>query len=417
LRLPVDTHVRRDERMVCGLDVGTRKTCAVAVRLYPDGTPEVAGSGHADSCGLVKSVIVNLDEAGASIRRAVEDLEAKSGICLDWVMAGISGAHIGSHHCRAAASVEGKYREVTARDMAQVILASQSISLPPGREILHMLPQEFLLDERNGIRDPVGLAGSQLAVRVHAISADSALTQNLIHAANLARTRVRKVAFQPLASGEAVLTADEKEAGAALIDIGGGTTGIALFVGDSVPFASVIPVGGGHFSSDLADGVGAPTHEAERIKREYGNVLLERVPCDEAIRVKGFGNRDRREVSRREACEILRYRALELLQLVKDELVRSGLGERLVAGAVFTGGGSMLEGILELAGEILQMPARLGLPLEFDGMTAELAHPAYAGAIGLAMLQAREISAKNRQRAWPPAASSLTQRFLSWIGN
>jgi cell division protein FtsA len=410
-------HLRRDERIVCGLDVGTRKTCAVAARLYPDGILEVVGSGYADTRGLIKSVIVNLDAAAASIRRAAEDLESKSGISVDWLMAGISGEHIGSHHCRAAANVEGKHREVTARDMAQVIDASQSISLPAGREILHVLPQEFLLDDRKGIKNPVGLAGSQLAVNVHAISADSALTQNLIHAVNRARMRVRKVAFQALASGEAVLTPDEKEAGTALIDIGAGTTGIALFVKDSVPFASVIPVGGDHFSSDLVDGVSAPTHEAERIKREYGNVLLENVPRDEAITVRGFGNRCAREVSRREACEILRYRALELLQLVKDELGRSGLRERLMAGAVLTGGGSLLEGLLELAGEILQMPARLGLPLDLDGMTAELAHPACAGAIGLAMLDAREVRAKMSRSAWQAAMPSLTHRFLSWMGN
>jgi len=377
----------------------------------------VAGSGHADSSGLVKSAIVNLEEAGASIRRAVEDLESRSGLCLDWVMTGITGAHIGSHHCRAAAGIEGKYREVTERDMAQVMRASQSISLPQGREILHVLPQEFLLDERQGIRDPVGLAGSQLAVKVHMISADSSLTQNLIHAANRARMRVRKIAFLPLASGEAVLTADEREAGTVLIDIGCGTTGVALFLGDSVPFASVIPAGGGHFTNDLADGLSAPTHEAERIKKECGDVLLERVTRDETIKVQGFGHRGVRDVSRREACEILHYRALELLQLVRDELVRSGLREQLVAGAVLTGGGSLLEGMLELASQILQMPTRLGVPLAIDGMTAGLADPAYAGAIGLAMLQVRNVRAQNPYRAWLPAGSSLTHKFLSWIGN
>jgi cell division protein FtsA len=404
--------MRKKERIVCGLDLGTWKACIVVVRIHPGGALELIGSGYSSSCGLIKSTIVNLEEAAASIRRAEEDLESRSEISADWVVAGISGEHIRSHNFRGAVDVEGKNHEVTAQDMAAVIHAAQSVSLDPGRENLHVLPQEFFLDKHKGIRNPVGMAGLRLDADVHVITADSALTQNLINAANRVQMRVRRVVFLPLAGGEAVLTLDEKAAGTALIDIGGGTTGIALFLKNSVPFASVIPVGGAHFRDDLVDGVRIPPEEAERVKKEYGNVLVRRMADDEVITSRGFGTRRAQGLPIKAACEILRCRAVELLRLVKREIVRSGLHEQLAAGAVLTGGGSLLGGILQLAEEILEMPVRLGVPQGIDGLTDKSMHPVYAGAIGLAMLDARDTSPKGKRQALGP---SLPDRILSWF--
>jgi cell division protein FtsA len=409
--------MNRNGRIACGLDIGTRKACAVVVRSSPDGTLTLAGSGCIDSLGLHKGVVVNLEAAAASIRGAAEDLEAKSGISIDWLVAGISGDHIRGHNCRGAMAVQGKHGEVTVSDLAQVIHGSQSVSLPGECAILHVLPQDFCLDEHKGIRNPVGLTGAHLAANVHVVTADGAVTQNLINAVNKAQMRVRKVAFLPLASGEAVLTPDEKEAGTALIDIGGGTTGIALFAHNSVCFAAVIPVGGDHFTNDLADGLNAPYLEAERLKREFGDVLPERIAAEEMISVRGFGNRGMRELPRREACEILHYRAVELLQIARGEIDRSGLRDQLIAGAVLTGGGSMLQGILEAAAEIFRMPVRLGLPRGIDGLTNELMHPAYAGAIGLAMIDAQDASRKTMPHARPALRPSLAHRILSWLGD
>jgi cell division protein FtsA len=407
--------MRKKERIVCALDLGSRKTCIAIVRVYPDGRLELIGSGYASSLGLVKSIIVDLEEAAASIRRAAEDLGSAEEISADWVVAGISGEHIRSHNFSGVVDVKGKNHEVTAEDMAGAVCAAQSVSADPEREILHVLPQEFFLDKHKGIRNPVGMTGLRLNADVHVITADSTLTQNLINAANRAQMRVRRVAFLPFAVGEAVLTLDEKAAGAALVEIGGGTTGIALFLRNSVPFASVIPVGGAHFTDDLVDGVRVPPEEAERVKVEYGNVQLRRLADDEVIASRGFGTRGAQGLPIKTACQILRCRAVELLRLAKREIARSGLYAQLAAGAVLTGGGSLLGGILELAEEILELPVRLGVPQGIEGLTEKQMHPAYAGAIGLAMIDARDTNAKDKRRALSSAGASLADRMLSWF--
>lgn len=406
----------KKERIVCGLDVGSGKTCIVGARAHCDGRLEVIGSGYASSCALTKGVMVNLEEAAASIRRAAQELESESGISVDWVVAGISGDHIQSHNLRGAIAVKGKHQEVTAENMAQVIHAAQAVSLPLEREVLHVLPQEFFLDTYDGIKNPVGLTGSQLEANVHVVTCDSALIQNLVNAVNRAQMRVRKVAFQSLASGEAVLTPDEKEHGAALIDIGGGTTGVALFVRDSVCFASVIPVGGGHFTSDLVEGISTPSEEAERVKKEFGSVWPERIADEEVISVRGFGTRGVRDLPWKEVCDILRCRAVELLRIVKNVIDRSGWCEQLVTGAVLTGGGSMLGGILELAAEILEMPVRQGIPQGLNGLSPSLAHPAYAGAIGLALLDVQDTSRRWKRHNRSASAPPWIDGFLSWFG-
>jgi cell division protein FtsA len=410
--------VSKKERVVCGLDIGTTKICMMIARVLPDGRLEVVSSGYANSDGLKKGVVVDLEGAAASIRKAAEEAELKSGISVDWVTVGISGDHIQSYNCHGAVSIEGKNQEVTQEDMAQVIHAAQSIPIPPGREIIHVLPQEFFLDNRGDIHNPVGLTGSRLDVNIHVVTCESALAQNLVNAVNKADMRVKKAALQQLASAEAVLTRDEKELGAAVIDIGGGTTDIALYIRKAMCFSAVIPVGGAHFTRDLAVGLRTPIEDAERIKKEFGSVLPEGIGAEEVVETPGVGTRGPRDLPRKMICEILRPRALELLELVRNQIAGSGDREQLLAGAVLTGGGSMLSGIIELAEEILEMPVRQGFPQDVKGLTEELSHPVYAGAIGLAIFEAQEETERVRRPSGRgPSAPWPLSRVLSWVGS
>jgi cell division protein FtsA len=306
---------------------------------------------------------------------------------------------------------------VTQQDMVQVIHAAQSIPIAPGREIIHVLPQEFFLDNRGDIHNPIGLTGSRLDVNIHVVTCDSALSQNVINAVNRADMRVRKVVLQQLASAEAVLTPDEKELGAVVIDIGGGTTDTALFVKKAIRSSSVIPVGGAHFTRDLAVGLRTPIEDAERIKKEFGSVMPEGIADDEVVETPGVGTRDPRNLPRKMVCEILRARAVELLELVKDQIATSGEREQLLAGAILTGGGSMLNGIIALAEEILEMPVRQGFAQDVQGLTEELSHPVYAGAIGLAIFEARGGNDHMKPAGKGPSSPWPMSRILSWVGS
>jgi cell division protein FtsA len=280
-----------------------------------------------------------------------------------------------------------------------------------------VLPQEFFLDDHGGIQNPVGLFGSRLDVNVHVVTCQSALNQNLINAVNRAQMRVKKIVLQQLASAEAVLTRDERELGTAVIDVGGGTTDIAIFLRNAVQFTKVLPVGGAHFTRDLAIGLQTPMAEAERIKKESGTVLTERISEGEMVEVPGIGTRGARAVSRKVVCEILRDRAVELLELVRDQIWRAGEGERLVTGVVLTGGGSMLDGMLEITEETLGMPARQGLPLGVQGLTNGLSHPVYATAIGLALFGAEEAGLRKNRPGKANSTPWLFNKILSWAGN
>ncbi len=406
----------KKDRIVCGLDIGTTKICMMIARAIADNGIEVISNGYANSSGLKKGVVIDLEEAAASIRKAAEEAEMRAGISVDWVTVGVSGDHIQSYNCHGAVSIEGKHHEVSVNDMDQVIRAAQSIPIPPEREIIHVLPQEFMLDNRGETQNPLGLTGSRLDVNIHVVTCDSALNQNLINAVNRAQMRVGKVILQQLASAEAVLTPDEKELGVAVVDIGGGTTDIAMFAKNAIRFSAVVPVGGAHFTRDLAVGLRTPIEDAERIKREFGTVLTEEVANDELIEIPGVGTREARNLPRRTACEMLRDRGAELLELIRDQLSRAGDTNQLTAGVVLTGGGSMLGGMLELAEQVLDLPVRQGLPREIQGLTEELSHPVYATAIGLAILGAQAGTDSTRIPR-KPASPWLLNKFLSWISS
>jgi cell division protein FtsA len=377
---------------------------------------EVISTGYSPSAGLKKGVIVDLDEAAACIRKATAEAELKSGHSIDWVTLGISGEHIQSYNCHGAIQVEGKRQEVSAEHMAQVIKAAQSFPLPPQREVIHIIPQEFLLDSRGDIKNPVGLTGSRLDVNVHVVTCESALLQNMISAVNKAQMRVKRLVLQQLASAEAVLTLDERELGIAVIDIGAGTTDIAIYIKNALCFTSVIPVGGAHFTRDLAVGLRTPIEDAEEIKKQYGSVWQENFAEDENVDIRGMGSGKSKAVSKKLVSAFLRDRAVELMELIKAQLIESRHHRHLMAGAVLTGGGSMLSGLIDLSEDVLAMPVRRGLPGGMEGLTGELAHPVYASAVGLALIEAQEGPDHNGNGK-PSAAPKLINRLLSWVGN
>ena len=409
--------VSKKEQIVCGLDVGTEKVCCLIARVRPGDLLEVIGCGYAKSAGLKKGVVVNLEEAAATIRKAAQEAELKSSLSVDWVTVGVSGDHIQSFNCHGAVEINGKHHEVTAEDVAQVITAAQTVPIPPEREVIHVLPQEFFLDNRGDIHNPMGLTGQRLDVDVHVVTCDSAMVQNLINAVNRAQMRVRKVVLPQLASAQAVLTQDETELGTGLIDIGGGTTDIALITRDAMRYSYVLPVGGLHFTRDLAVGLRTTIEEAERIKKEFGSVLVDQIADDEVIGFTEVAARGTRDTPRKTVCDILHARAVEVLELIKDRIARSGFRDQLVSGVVFTGGGSLLEGILPLADGILEMPVRQGLPQTLAGLAEELVHPVYATAVGLTMFAIQDSGERKPHAGKASSTPWLVNRFLSWVGS
>lgn len=407
----------KKEQIVCGLDVGTEKVCCLIARVRPGDLLEVIGCGYAKSAGLKKGVVVNLEEAAATIRKAAQEAELKSSLSVDWVTVGVSGDHIQSFNCHGAVEINGKHHEVTAEDVAQVITAAQTVPIPPEREVIHVLPQEFFLDNRGDIHNPMGLTGQRLDVDVHVVTCDSAMVQNLINAVNRAQMRVRKVVLPQLASAQAVLTQDETELGTGLIDIGGGTTDIALITRDAMRYSYVLPVGGLHFTRDLAVGLRTTIEEAERIKKEFGSVLVDQIADDEVIGFTEVAARGTRDTPRKTVCDILHARAVEVLELIKDRIARSGFRDQLVSGVVFTGGGSLLEGILPLADGILEMPVRQGLPQTLAGLAEELVHPVYATAVGLTMFAIQDSGERKPHAGKASSTPWLVNRFLSWVGS
>ncbi len=405
--------MRKKDTIIHALDVGNDNTTLLMARLYHSGKLEMLDSGFSRTRGLTKGIVVNLGETAASIRRAVEEVESKTNISVGSVVSGISGSHIMSHNFSGAIEIKGKHGEVTAKDMESAIRAA-SIPLSQEREIIHILPKEFLLNGQGGIKNPVGLTGPQLDINLHVVSCDGALSQSLINAANKTRIKVKRVILQSIASAEAVLTPEEKELGCAVIDIGCGTTDIVIYVKDSICHTSVIPVAGSNFTYDLVDAIHTSREEAERIKTEFGSVLPEQIDPEEMLDVRELGAHGTRSYSRKEICGFLYDRGAELLEFIKKDIFGAVTRDKLVAGVVLTGGGSQLEGMIELAERILEIPVRPGIPMGFEGLMTELAHPAYSCAIGLILFEARKAGIPH---FWGkgPFESSWAERFLWFL--
>jgi len=387
---------RRNEHLVA-LDLGTSKVAALVAEVKDDGRLELRGAGAAESKGFRKDTLVHLQSAVESIRQAVEAAERLAGVPVESAVVGVAGGHIRSLNSRGGVSLGSRPREVEPEDIRRAIEAARAVSLPPELELMHVLPQEFLLDQQNGIRDPSGLLGRRLEVNVHIVTAASTTTQNLISAVNRAGVLVEDTVLEPLAAAEACLTPDERELGVVLVDIGAGSTDWIEFHHGAPRAGGMVPIGGEHFTNDIAIGLRTPLWEAERIKRAYGCAWLRGLGQDTLLEVSSIGERPARVSSRRALCEIIEPRAQEWAALLREALERSEDGQLPAAGVVLTGGAAQLDGLTEFAAQALQAPVRLGLPKGLNGASATLGNPASATAVGLLLHAHRLNQARRRQ--------------------
>jgi len=377
--------VARKERYVVGLDVGTSTVCAVVAEGLDDGGLDIVGIGVAESRGIKRGVVVNLEAAVESIKRAIDEAELMAGVEIDTVHLALSGPHVKGFNSRGVIAVAGKTREITRDDVRRAIDAAKAVALPTGREILHVLPQDFVIDEQDGIGAPVGMTGARLEVNVHVVTGSVSSAQNIIACVNRAGVTVADTVIDQLAASEAVLTPDEKELGVALVDIGGGTADLAIFERGSLWHTGVVAVGGDHFTNDIAVGLRTPIPDAERVKRRNGCALSAMVAEDETIEVASVGGRKPRLMARRILSEILQPRAEEIFHLVWDEIRRAGYEKALNSGIVLTGGGSILEGMPEIAEQIFDLPIRRGCPIGVGGLADHVNSPTFATPVGLAL--------------------------------
>ena len=416
---------RVKEDPIVGLDVGTTKICAVIAEPRGDGTGsqdarglEVIGVGTAPSRGLRRGVVVNIESTVEAIKQAVAEAEQMAGVEVSGVYAGVAGGHIKSLNSRGVVAVSGKDREVSAADVDRVIEAARAISLPQDREIIHVLPQTFTVDDGDGVREPIGMSGVRLEVEVHVVTGLVTSVQNVVRSVNRAGLAVHDVVLEPIASAESVLLPDEKELGVVLIDIGGGTTDVALFRDGSVWHTGILPLGGDHITNDIAVGLRTPVSDAEELKKRWGCALTALVPAEETIDVPSVGGRKPRELSRQVLSEIVQPRIEEIFTLVVRDLKRAGFQDAAAAGIVVTGGSSIMEGMPELAERVFDQPVRRGIPGPVGRLADLVGSPIHATAVGLAVYGlrrhavARPILQANDRRD----ARTIMQRMAAWFG-
>jgi len=390
----------KQEKYIVGLDVGTSKICVVVGEIKADNTLDVIGIGSAESLGLRKGVVVSLDKTVEGIRKAVEEAELMAGIEISRVYVGISGNHIRGFNSRGVIGVSTKQQEIFRDDIDRVIAAAHPAGMPADSEIIHVLPQEFRVDDHEGIMDPTGMTGRRLEVNAHIVTGSTTAIQNVMTCVHRTGLNVAGKVLVQKANAEAVLTSDEQEMGAALVDIGAGTTNIAIFERGSLWHTAVIPVGGYNFTNDIAIGLRTPIPDAEKIKKKYGCVLTSYIEEDAMFEASGVGSPKKRMVPQHTLVEILQPRAEELFQLVHQEISKAGYDSVINAGLVITGGGSLLTGMCEIAELEFDLPARLGKPTGIGGLVDVVSSPAYATAIGLIKFgQGEERSGSRQQEA------------------
>jgi cell division protein FtsA len=377
----------KKDKYLVGLDIGSTKTCVLLAEIENEQLRFLA-LGAAESKGLRKGLIVNLDSTVSSIRRAVEEAEGVANVPIESAVIGVAGSHVRGVNSRGGISLGNRARDVERDDVRRAIDAARNIAMPEDREVLHVLPHEFHLDAQDGIRDPVGMIGQRLEANVHMVTSSMAATQNLITAANKAGILIDDTVLEPLASAEACLTPDEKEMGCCILDIGGGTTDLAVF-GGVVRHTGTIAIGGDHFTNDLAVGLRTPIPEAEKIKHRHACAWAEILHNDGAIEIASVGDRPPRTIFARNLTEIIEPRAQELLAMIRDDLRRAGMERQIQAGFVLTGGGAQLNGFGELAEHVFQLPVRLGEPHGILDMPESVARSDYATVVGLVLHAAK----------------------------
>jgi len=398
----------KKERHVVALDIGSTKTCALIGEMDDDSGVKFAALGAAESKGWRKGQIVNLDLAVSSIRRAVEEAETIVGVPVESALIGVAGGHVRGVNSHGGMTLGTRPRDIQRDDVRRAIEAARGVSLPEDREVLHVLPQEFSLDSQDNIRDAIGMVGQRLEANVHIVTASGTATQNIVTAVNRAGVRVDDTVLEQLASAESSLTQDERELGCCLLDIGGGTTELIAYVGGVVRLTAAIPVGGDHFTNDLAVGLRTPVPEAEKIKRQYASAFRTLHQEDFSIEIASVGDRPPRTVYARMLSEIVEPRAQELLMLVRDELRRGGVDSQIPAGIVLAGGGAWLRGLVELAEKAFNLPVRVAVPRGLSQMSEEVERPEYATAIGLVLYGARTRRAAGaRPAGWTGKLKAL----------
>lgn len=378
----------KKDKYLVGLDIGSTKTCVLIAELADEQVKFLA-LGAAESKGLRKGAIVNLDSTVSSIRRSVEEAEGVSGVPVESALIGVAGSHVRGLNSRAGVTLGNRARDIEREDVRHAIDAARSINLPDDREVLHVLPHEFIVDAHDGIRDAIGMVGQRLEANVHVVTSSVIATQNLVTAANRAGILISDTVLEPLASAESCLTQDERELGTCLLDIGGGTTELIAYGGGLVRHTGAIPVGGDHFTNDLAVGLRTPIPEAERIKRHHGCASASLLTEDTAIEIASVGDRPPRTIFARSLTDIIEPRAQEFIALIRDEARRAGLDKQIPAGFVLAGGGARLNGLVEMMEEAFHVPVRIAEPRGLADMPEQVSQPEYATAIGLVLYGAK----------------------------
>ncbi len=407
-------------RTVVGIDVGTTKVCTMVAEVRPDGRINILGVGIAPSKGLDKGMVVNIDEASNAIRTSVDKAERLSGYRVGMAYVGIAGKHVQSLNSRGVVAIARPDHEITKADVARAVESAQAVAVPTQREVIHVLPRAYLVDGHENIRDPIGMSGYRLEVETHIVSGEVMAIQNLIKSVERAGVEIDDLVLQPLASAEAVLSPEDKERGVVLVDIGGGTTDIAIFVHGSIWHSVVLPIGGNHFTNDIVYVLHTPPHTAEYLKIKYGAAVAREgdQPGDDVIVTESFAPGEQQEISRYHLNQIVQSRAEQLLAMVGTEIQRSGYEGMLSTGVVLTGGSSQLAGLDELAREMLGMPVRIGVPGDLMGLSETIDAPPYATGVGLLKWG---LSHGARQPNGTPAARdggnwrSIYDRFTTWL--
>jgi len=385
---------KKTDPIVVGLDLGTTKVCAIVGEVKDEGQVDIIGIGISASHGLKKGVVVNIDSTVESIRKAVHEAELMAGLKIDSAYVGISGSHIRGLNSHGVAPIRS--REVVAADVARAIDGARAVNIPADQQILHVLPQEFVIDDQDGIKDPLGMSGTRLDVKVHIITGAVAAIQNIVRSCSRAGLHVSDLVLQPLASSRAVLTAEEQELGVVVVDIGGGTTDMALFREGSLWYTEVLPIGGNHLTNDIAIGLRTPASEAEKIKIKHGCALSSLVKHEDSLDVPSVGGRPPRLLSRQILCEIIEPRVEELFGMVQQRLKKTGFEDMIASGVVLTGGTALMEGLQDAAERMLGLPIRKGVPKNIGGLMDVVNSPIYATGVGLVLYGAENIAVSPR---------------------
>lgn len=371
---------KKDDLLV-GLDIGTTKICCIIAEVNSEGLIEIIGIGTHPSRGLRKGVVINIESTVESIKGAVEEAELMAGVEVDSVYVGIAGGHIKGFNSHGIIAVKSK--EVTQLDVNRVIEAAKAVAIPMDREVIHIIPQEFIVDGQDGIKSPLGISGVRLEAKVHIVTGAVTSAQNIVRSVNKAGLVVKDIVLEQLASSEAVLNPDERELGVAVIDIGGGTSDMAIFANDAIKHTYVLAIGGNNITNDIAIGLRTPIHEAEKIKQKYGCCFAEMIKDGEVIDIPSVSGKHPREISRQVLAEIIEPRVEEIFQLLQEEIAKNGFDKLIPSGIVLTGGSTLMEGTDQLAERIFNLPVRIGIPQQVGGLADVVSSPMYSTCVGL----------------------------------